>query len=153
MKKLKPLYLYFKDSLTPCKTIFDNMHQQFWCKQLQEQTGYPDDESVAPLNLWAITFIRTVTLQVAWQEFDSDILPTCCNQHQSVCANDCNSSGASLFAMVDSTVSKLVVFWLYFYIKANLQSTCVNLPSNLPRMQAVNLSFCASRWKTQTECV
>lgn len=78
MKKLKPLYLYFKDSLTPCKTIFDNM---------------------------------------------------------------------------DSTVSKLVVFWLYFYIKANLQSTCVNLPSNLPRMQAVNLSFCASRWKTQTEHV
>lgn len=66
MKKLKPLYLYFKDSLTPCKTIFDNMHQQFWCKQLQEPTGYPDDESVAPLNLWAITFIRTVTLQVAW---------------------------------------------------------------------------------------
>lgn len=57
-----------------------------------------------------------------------DSLPKHCNESESVCASECNSSATYLFAKGDLT--QLIANWLYSYIKARLLSTYVFLQLN-----------------------
>lgn len=63
---------------------------------------------------------------------NTDSLPMCCNQSESVCAAECNLSAVHVFAAADSTqlVDKLAVFWLYLEIKAGMLSVYAILQLN-----------------------